>query len=158
MGTKVQHFRVLILLLFFITGCSAEYHLKKAVKKNPKYGEKEKIMVPYFKDTTIYKIIYIPGDSSSQLTRLIVDSLNKVFNDSFITVYQLVDSLGNVKTTVARKPRFIHDTTYIEIRDTIPVEGKKQIIVKESIPNYIWVLILVSIILLLLLLILLFKK
>lgn len=150
--------RYLLVFLFILTSCSAEYHLKKAVEKNPKYGEKEKIMVPYFKDTTIYKTIYIPGDSSTQSTKLIVDSLNKVYNDSFTTVYQLVDSLGNVKTNVVRKPRFIHDTTYVQIRDTVYTEGKKQIIVKESIPNYIWVLILVSIILLLLLLILLFKK
>ena len=37
-------------------------------------------MVPYFKDTTIYKTIYIPGDSSSQSTKLIIDSLNKFSN------------------------------------------------------------------------------
>ena len=137
-------------LLVILSACSAEYHLKKAVEKNPKYGEKEKIMVPYFKDTTIYKTIYIPGDSSSQSTKLIIDSLNKVYNDSFTTVYQLVDSLGNVKTTVARKPRFIHDTTYIQIKDTFYVEGKKQIIVEENIPNYIWSLLFVCIILFLL--------
>lgn len=136
--------------LFLLLSCSEQYYVKKLLKKNPKYGEKEKIMVPYFKDTTIYKTIYIPGDSSTQSTKLIIDSLNKVYNDSFTTVYQLVDSLGNVKTNVVRKPRFIHDTTYVQIRDTFFVEGKKQIIVKESIPNYIWALILISIILFLL--------
>ena len=136
--------------LFLLLSCSEQYYVKKLLKKNPKYGEKEKIMVPYFKDTTIYKTIYIPGDSSIQSTKLIVDSLNKVYNDSFTTVYQLVDSLGNVKTNVVRKTRFIHDTTYVQIRDTFFVEGKKQIIVKESIPNYIWALILISIILFLL--------
>lgn len=143
--------RYLILILLFVS-CSAEWHLKKAVKKNPLYGQKEKIMVPYYKDTTIYKTIYIPGDSSSQSTKLIIDSLNKVYNDSFITVYQLVDSLGNVITSVKRKPRIIHDTTYVEIRDTVYTEGKKQIIIKEKTPNYIWILLLVSIILFLLLL------
>lgn len=145
-------------ILVILSACSAEYHLKKAIEKNPKYGEKEKIMVSYFKDTTIYKTIYIPGDSSSQSTKLIIDSLNKVYNDSFTTVYQLVDSLGNVKTNVVRKPRVIHDTTYVEIRDTVYAEGKKQIIVEEKTPNYIWVLILVSIILFLLLLHNLIKK
>lgn len=143
--------RYLILILLFVS-CSAEWHLKKAVKKNPLYGQKEKIMVPYYKDTTIYKTIYIPGDSSSQSTKLIIDSLNKVYNDSFITVYQLVDSLGNVITSVKRKPRIIHDTTYVEIRDTVYTEGKKQIIIEEKTPNYIWILLLVSIILFLLLL------
>lgn len=147
-----------LILLLLITSCSANWHLKQAIKKDPKLGEKEKITVTYLKDTTIYKTIYIPGDSSSQSTKLIIDSLNRIYNDSFTTVYQLVDSLGNAKTTVIRKPRFIHDTTYVQIRDTIQIEGKKQIIVKESTPNYIWVLLLISIILLLLLLILLFKK
>ncbi len=141
-----------LLLFLILTGCSAEWHLKQAVKKNPLYGQKEKIMVPYYKDTTIYKTIYIPGDSSLQSSKLIIDSLNRVYNDSFTTVYQLVDSLGNVLTSVVRKPRFIHDTTYVEIRDTIPVEGKKQIIVEEKTPNYIWILLLISIILFLLLL------
>ena len=146
MARKIYLFTIII----FLFGCSAEWHLKQAVKKNPLYSQKEKIMVPYFKDTTIYKTIYIPGDSSTQRTKLIIDSLNRVYNDSFTTVYQLVDSLGNVKTTVARKPRFIHDTTYVQVKDTFYVEGKKQIIIEENIPNYIWVLILISIILFLL--------
>lgn len=143
--------RYLILILLFVS-CSAEWHLKQAVKKNPLYGQKEKIMVPYYKDTTIYKTIYIPGDSSLQSSKLIIDSLNRVYNDSFTTVYQLIDSLGNVLTSVVRKPRFIYDTTYVEIRDTVYTEGKKQIIVEEKTPNYIWILLLISIILFLLLL------
>jgi hypothetical protein len=141
-----------LLLFLILTGCSAEWHLKQAVKKNPLYGQKEKIMVPYYKDTTIYKTIYIPGDSSLQSSKLIIDSLNRIYNDSFTTVYQLVDSLGNVLTSVVRKPRFIYDTTYVEIRDTVYTEGKKQIIVEEKTPNYIWILLLISIILFLLLL------
>ena len=140
-----------LLLFLILTGCSAEWHLKQAVKKNPKYGEKEQIIVPYVKDTIIYKTIFIKGDSSSQEVKFIKDSLNKVYNDSFTTVYQLIDSLGKIKTTVVRRPYFIHDTTFVQIRDTITVEGKKQIIVKEKTPNYIWVLLLISIILLLLL-------
>lgn len=143
--------KYLFIILLFVS-CSAEWHLKQAVKKNPKYGQKETISVPYYKDTTIYKTIYISGDSSMQSTKLIVDSLNKVFNDSFTTVYQLVNKLGKIKTTVVRKPYYIRDTTYIEIKDTIRVETNKQINVEDKTPTWIWVLILIFIILFLLLL------
>lgn len=142
--------KYLLILILFLTSCSAEWYLKQVVKKNPKYGLKETILVPYAKDTVIYKTIILSGDSSTQHSKLLIDSLSKVFNDSFTTVYQLVDSLGNTKTSVVRKPRLIHDTTYIEIRDTIPIEAKPQIIIQEKTPTYIWVLICVCIILFLL--------
>lgn len=139
-----------LLLLLILSSCSAEWHLRKAIKKNPEYSKTKEILVPYRKDTTIYVNIFIKGDSSTQESKLIIDSLNKIYNDSFTTVYQLVDSLGKVKTSVVRKPYAIHDTILVSVTDTFIVEVPATAIAKDKIPNYIWVLVLFTIIIFLL--------
>jgi hypothetical protein len=133
---------LLILLLF--CSCSAEYHLKQALKKNPKLGDSAIKYVPYIKDTTIYVKIYVKGDSTTQNSKQIIDSLQRVFNDSFTTVYQLVDSLGNVKTNVVRKPFYVHDSINVIICDTIQTKCPPQIIVEEGYNKmWFWLLIVI---------------
>ena len=133
---------LLILLLF--CSCSAEYHLRQAIKLNPKLVDSAIKYVPYIKDTTIYVKIYVKGDSTSQNSKQIIDSLQRVFNDSFTTVYQLVDSLGNVKTNVVRKPFYVHDSIPFEVKIKIPCKFPPQIIVQEGY-NKMWFWLLIAI-------------
>jgi len=101
---------VILLFSLFLVSCSADFHLKKAISKNPHLLDSTIKYVPYQKDTIIYHTIYIKGDTGTQEVKRFVDSLQRVYNDSFTTVLQLVDSLGNLKTTVIRKPYAVHDT------------------------------------------------
>lgn len=141
---------IIIILGLFLYGCSAEYHLERAIKKNPKLLDSTVKYVPYQKDTTIYITVYIKGDTNTQETKRLLDSIQQVYNDSFTTVLQLVDSFGNLKTTVIRKPYAVHDSVEVIIHDTIKVSCPEQFkIPKEKTPNWIWGLILVCVILLL---------
>jgi hypothetical protein len=134
--------KYLIIILALLSSCTAEWHLKQAIKKNPKYGDSTYKTVIFKKDTLIKIYDTIPGDSSFQSTVFYRDSLNKVFSDSFTTVYQTVDSLNKVKTTVVRRPIFIHDSILVSVRDTVKVEVPKTIELKEGYPIwYFWVLI-----------------
>lgn len=131
----------LIILFFclFLSACSAEYHLKQAIKKNPKYGDStyKTIITEKIKTVIIYDTL--PGDSSFQYSSFYLDSLLKVYNDSFTTVYQVIDKLGKVKTTVVRKPIYLHDTLTFTVRDTVKVACPEQINVQEGYPKwYFW--------------------
>lgn len=144
---------LIFILTLLILGCSSDFHLKRAIAKNPKLLESTIKYVPYYKDTIIYITVYIKGDTNTQESKQIIDSLQRIYNDSFTTVYQLVDSIGNLKTTVIRKPFVVHDSIEVIIRDTIKVPCPEQFKQsEEKTPNYIWVLILVAVILFLLLL------
>lgn len=127
-----------------MTSCTAEWHLKQAIKKNPKYGDSTYKTVIFKKDTLIKIYDTIPGDSSFQLTLFYRDSLNKVFSDSFTTVYQSIDSLNKVKTTVVRRPIYVHDSMLVNVVDTARVYIPKTIEVKQGYPMwYFWVLIVI---------------
>lgn len=52
------------------------------------------------------------------------------FNDSFVQVSQTIDSLGNLKTKVIRKP-FTHYVQVI-IHDTLEVQMPPAIVLKEK--------------------------
>lgn len=134
--------RYLIFILFLITSCTAEWHLKQAIKKNPKYGDSTYKTVIFKKDTLIKIYDTIPGDSSFQFTLFYRDSLNKVFSDSFTTVYQSIDSLNKVKTTVVRRPIYVRDSILVNIVDTVKIDVPKTIEIKQGYPVwYFWVLI-----------------
>ena len=134
--------RYLIFTLFLITSCTAEWHLKQAIKKNPKYGDSTYKTVIFKKDTLIKIYDTIPGDSSFQFTLFYRDSLNKVFSDSFTTVYQSIDSFNKVKTTVVRRPIYVHDSILVNIVDTVKIDVPKTIEIKQGYPVwYFWVLI-----------------
>jgi hypothetical protein len=135
-----------IFFLFVLQSCSANYHLKQAIKKNPRLGDSTIILVPFYKDTNI--IVTIIGDTSDQSVKFrqwykqATDSMAIAFNDSFVEVNQTIDSLGNLKTKVIRKP--YHDTVRVVIRETKFIKIPGQIIVKEDkfkIKWYIWVLL-----------------
>lgn len=117
-----------------LSSCSAEYHLRQAIKKNPKLGDSTTIMVPFYKDTNI--VINIIGDTSDQTVKYkkwykqAMDSVTIAFNDSFVEVSQMIDSLGDLKTKVIRKP--YHDTIRITIRETKFVKIPGQITVEEE--------------------------
>ena len=145
---------LLIILSLILVSCSSEWHMKQALKKNPKLADSSVKYVPYYKDTTI--TIKIIGDTSDQSVKYaewykkIADSTMVVFSDSFTHVTQELDSLGKLKTKVIRLPYEVKQT--VVIHDTIPVTLPPQVIVKNEISNFNWILILTAIILFLLLL------
>jgi hypothetical protein len=147
----MAYYRIIILLIF-LSSCSANWHLKRAILKNPKLLDSTVKYVPYYKDTTIYRTLYIKGDTNTQETKKVIDSLQRVYNDSFTTVYQLVDSLGNLKTKVIRKPFAVHDTVNIVIKDTIEVSVPAQFKVESDYINWPLILGLIALILFFLLL------
>jgi hypothetical protein len=131
-----------LLILLILTSCSAEWHLRQAIKKNPKYSDSTYKTIITEKVKTIFIYDTIPGDSGVQYTTHLVDSLRKVYNDSFTTVYQIIDKLGKVKTTVVRKPIYIHDSVEIVIRDTIQLSCPEIIKVEEGYPKwYLWLFV-----------------
>jgi hypothetical protein len=147
----MKYFLILILAL---TSCSADWHLKKAAKKNPKLLDSNTIYVPYRKDTTIY--VQIPGDTSETNKKFLEwynkarDSSAVVFQDSILKIKQSINQDGTVTTTVIRVP---YEVPFeVIIRDTIPVNVPPQIIIETKTPNFIWILVLITLILLLLLL------
>lgn len=117
-----------------LSSCSAEYHLRQAIKKNPKLGDSTTIMVPFYKDTNI--VITILGDTSDQTKKFkewykqATDSMTISFNDSFVEVSQMIDSLGDLKTKVIRKP--YHDTIRVTIRETKFVKIPERITIEEK--------------------------
>lgn len=134
-----------LFFLLVVSSCSADYHLKQAIKKNPKLGDSTVKLVPYYKDTTI--TINIIGDTSDQNVKFkqwykqAMDSVAVAYNDSFVQVNQTIDSLGNLKTKVIRKPYTI--TTQVIIHDTVEIKVPPAIIVKNGfeIKWYIWLLL-----------------
>ena len=135
----------LIFFLLVVSSCSADYHLKQAIKKNPKLGDSTVKLVPYYKDTNI--VINIIGDTSDQNVKFkqwykqAMDSVAVAYNDSFVQVNQTIDSLGNLKTKVIRKPYTI--TTQVIIHDTVEIKVPPIITVKNGfeIKWYIWLLL-----------------
>tara|TARA_R110000868_G_scaffold278187_6_gene538059 strand:+ start:507 stop:938 length:432 start_codon:yes stop_codon:yes gene_type:complete len=107
-----------------------------ALKKNPRLGDSTTVLVPYYKDTTI--VFTVVGDTSDQAKKFkewykqASDSMTIAFNDSFVQVSQVIDSLGNLKTKVIRKPFthyiqvIIHDTVKVKVPPAIVLQEKKQ--------------------------------
>jgi hypothetical protein len=138
-------------LIFFVvlfSACSAQYHLKRALKKDPRLGDSTTVLVPYYKDTTI--VITIIGDTSDQSVKFkqwykqATDSMSIAFNDSFVQVNQTIDSLGNLKTKVVRKPYNV--TTEVIIHDTIKVQMPPIITLPEKefkVMWYVWLFLVI---------------
>jgi hypothetical protein len=134
-----------LFFLLVLQSCSANYHLKQALKKDPRLGDSTVKLVPYYKDTNI--VINIIGDTSNQDVKFkkwykqAMDSVAVAYNDSFVQVNQTIDSLGNLKTKVIRKPYTI--TTQVIIHDTVEIKIPPAITVKNGfeIKWYIWALL-----------------
>ena len=138
-----------------LTSCSASWHLKQAVKKNPKLLDSTTKYVPYYKDTNI--VINIIGDTSNQTLKYkewykqITDSAANVYEDSLLKITQQLDSLGNLKTKVIKKTYKVE--TKVHIKDSVPCNCPPQFIIEKIEPKYNKTLIIIAIILFLLVLI-----
>jgi hypothetical protein len=137
-----------LFFLLVLQSCSANYHLKQALKKDPRLGDSTTKFVPYYKDTTI--VITIIGDTSDQTLKFkqwykqATDSMSIAFNDSFVQVNQTIDSLGNLKTKVVRKPYNV--TTEVIIHDTIKVQMPPIITLPEKefkVMWYVWLFLVI---------------
>jgi hypothetical protein len=137
-----------LFFLLVLQSCSANYHLKRALKKDPRLGDSTTKFVPYYKDTTI--VITIIGDTSDQTLKFkqwykqATDSMSIAFNDSFVQVNQTIDSLGNLKTKVVRKPYNV--TTEVIIHDTIKVQMPPIITLPEKefkVMWYVWLFLVI---------------
>jgi len=81
--------RWIAILLLFLTSCSAEYHLRRAIKLNPKYGDSTKIVQLVIVNDTIHDTLLVEAhEFAFTLDSLhnIMDSFNMVYNDSFLTI------------------------------------------------------------------------
>jgi len=138
-----------LIILLMLTSCSSAWHLKQAVKKNPKLLDSTTKYVPYYKDTNI--VINIIGDTSNQTLKYkewykqIVDSNAKVYEDSILKITQQLDSLGNLKTKVIKKPYKIEAP--VHIKDSVPCNCPPQFINEIVEPDYNKTLIIIAIIL-----------
>lgn len=135
----------IILMVFLLSACSAEWHLHRAIKKNPKYGDSTKVTQIIIVHDTIRDTILIPEHKFSftiDSLRNALDVYNMVYNDSFLTIYGKLDSLGKIKFTGTVKEKKV--PFEVIIHDTIKVETKcpQNITVVEGYPKwYFWVLI-----------------
>jgi hypothetical protein len=155
--------RLIPIILIFLTSCSAEWHLQRAVKKNPKYGQPTTMGVPIIIKETV--TVKVPGDTSQQFMKMLEwykrakDSTATVYQDSLLHVQQEIQD-GVVVTKVIRIPYEVkvpfevHDTVKVECPPQVTVEQKKSFsqIIKEIGSFIIWFLILIVVILSLLLL------
>jgi hypothetical protein len=137
-----------LFFLLILQSCSANYHLKQALKKNPRLGDSTTVLVPYYKDTNI--IITILGDTSNQTVKFkqwykqATDSMSIAFNDSFVEVNQTIDSLGDLKTKVIRKS--YRDTIQVIIHDTVKIKVPPAITVHEKefkVMWYVWLFLVI---------------
>lgn len=138
-----------LILLLLLTSCSASWHLKQAIKKNPKLLDSTTKYVPYYKDTNI--VINIIGDTSDQTVKYnkwyqqAKDSAANVYEDSLLNITQQLDSLGNLKTKVIKKPYKVE--TKVHIKDNVPCNCPPQFINEIVEPEYNKTLIIIAIIL-----------
>lgn len=73
---------ILILITILSIGCSSEWHLRQAIKKNPKLKDSINTTIVVKDTTIIHDTIIVPRDS----VQFTVDSL-KTIADSIITLY-----------------------------------------------------------------------
>lgn len=134
-----------LIILLLLTSCSAEWHLHRAVKLNPKYGDSTKITKVVLVHDTIRDTLLVPShtfDFVIDSLRSSMDSFNMVYSDSFITIYGKLDSLGKIKIKgkiIEKKIPFeviVHDTLRVD------VQCPPSIVVADGYPKwYLWVLI-----------------
>ena len=134
-----------LFILLLLTSCSAEWHLKRAIKLNPSYGDSSKNIQMVIVHDTIHDTILVPSHKFSftvDSLRGVLDSFSVVYNDSFLTIYGKLDSLGRhsfkgtIKERLIPYEVIIHDTSYIETK------CPPSIVVNEGYPKYyLWILI-----------------
>lgn len=144
--------KYILIILMFLCSCSAEWHMKQAVRKNPKYKDSITYVKTVIHKDTIHDTIYIPKhDFQFTINALdgLVDSLTLLYTDSFVEVYGKIDSLQNMKFKGRIKEKLIYKD--IIVHDTILVEQKcpPNVTIEEGYPKwYFWLLIFVILLLL----------
>jgi len=134
-----------ILLLIFLTSCSAEWHLRKAIKLNPKYGDSTKNVQIIIRQDTIRDTISVPSydfNFTIDSLRNSLDSFIMVYNDSFVVISGKYDSIGKLKFKGKVKERLV--PFEVIVHDTIKIETKcpPSVTVNQGYPKwYLWLLI-----------------
>ena len=129
----------IILFVLLISACSAEWHLKRALHLNPNLRDSIKVRELVVVKDTIRDTILVESHNFD----FVVDSLSNLlgnyallYNDSFVTIYGRLDSLGklNLKGKIKEK-RIPYE---VIIHDTIPVEVKcpPQVTLTEGYPKW----------------------
>jgi len=140
----MKHLNIIVLLLF-LTSCSAEWHLKRAIKKNPKYGDSTKTETLVIVHDTVHDTLFVPSHNfefTLDSLHNLMDSFSVVYSDSFISVYGKLDSLGKLNFKGKVKERLI--PFEVIVHDTVKIETKcpPSVTVIEGYPKwYLWVLI-----------------
>ena len=129
MGRKIRFWIISLSLLFMAYGCSAKWHLKKAIKKDPTLVQIDTIE---WRDT-----IY------SQTNRVEVDT---VFHTSKDTVIIIKDNL-TIKHWIHNDSVFITgscDTIFMEIPYAVKIPVEKVVYNESWMPKWIWTLLLMA--------------
>lgn len=135
--------RYLLVFLMFLGSCSADWHLKQAIKKNPKLGDSSVFQKVIIHNDTIHDTIFVPKkdfEFTLNLLEGLMDSLQLVYSDSFIEIYGKLDSANNAKFKGKVKERYVPYTVYVH--DSILVESKcpPNVTIIEGYPKwYFWI-------------------
>lgn len=133
-----------LILILFLSSCSAEWHLRKAIKKNPEYGKpKIKYELVLYRDTIRDTIIVPHHDFSFNLDSLcnVVDSFNMVYSDSILTIYGKLDSLGKVKFKGRVKEKLVPFEVIVHDTIKVAVECPPAITINSGYPKwYFWLI------------------
>lgn len=135
-----------LVILLMLTSCSAEWHLRRAIHKNPKYGDSTKTTIQIVLHDTIHDTLFVPShefDFTVDSLRNCLDSFSMVYNDSFVTVYGKLDSLGQLKFKGKVKERLVPFEVIVVDTVVKEIECPPSIVVEPSgYPKwYLWVVI-----------------
>jgi hypothetical protein len=126
-----------IFILLLLSSCSAQWHLRTAVKKDKNILNLQRYKTTVIVRDTIKDTIYLPAnnfdfsiDSIQQFYAKQNDSLVNVYNDSLVSIYMSYDTLlkkfklkGKVKERRIPYEVLVHDTIPVEVPCPNPILG-----------------------------------
>lgn len=118
-----------LLIILILSSCSAQWHLKTAIKKDKNILNLRKYKTTVIVHDTIHDTIRVPEhnfdftiDSIQKEYAKQNDSLVQVYNDSLVSVYMSYDDLlkkfklkGKVKERKVPYEVIVHDTVPVEV-------------------------------------------
>ena len=124
-----------LLIILILSSCSAQWHLKTAIKKDHNILNNQKYKTTVIVTDTIHDTIMIPEhnfeftmDSIQQAYAKQNDSLVMVYNDSLVSIYMDYDQLsknfklkGKVKEKLVPYEVIVHDTVPVEVPCPNPI-------------------------------------
>lgn len=124
-----------LLIILILSSCSAQWHLKTAIKKDKNILNLRKYKTTVIVHDTIRDTIRVPEhnfdftiDSIQQAYAKQNDSLVQVYNDSLVTIYMSYDDLlkkfklkGKLKEKKVPYEVIVHDTVPVEVPCPNPV-------------------------------------